>query len=112
MAKSGRIHGTRAAAYARPALIGGIDVGVHMSIALLDLGGDVVYLDTLVHPQNSEVLEKMIELGNVMVISTDRARPPSRVRKLSASVSAKLVLPAKNMTKKKKRLLVENFMEA
>lgn len=95
----------------RQFLIGGIDVGYHTSVALLDLGGNVVFLDTFIHPQNSDVLDRMTELGNVLVLSTDRARPPSQARKIAASISAKMLLPAKNMTKKKKRLLVEDYME-
>jgi hypothetical protein len=95
----------------RQFLIGGIDVGLHTSVALLDLGGNIVYLGTLIHPQNSEILNRMTELGNVMVLSTDRAKPPSQAKKIAASISAKMVLPAKNMTKKKKRLLVEDYME-
>jgi predicted RNase H-like nuclease (RuvC/YqgF family) len=95
----------------RRMLIGGIDVGHHTSIALLGLDGEIAHLSTLVHPQDSEVLERMTETGNVMVLSTDRARPPSHVRKLAASVAANLVLPAKNMTRKKKRILVEDYIE-
>ena len=95
----------------RPFLIGGLDVGLHTSIALLDLAGNIIYLDTLIHPQNSDILERMIKMGNVLVLSTDRAKPPSHAKKIAASISAKMVLPAKNMTKKKKRILIGNFME-
>ncbi len=95
----------------RSLLIGGIDVGLHTSIALLDLDGKIVCLDTLVHPQNSQVLDHITDSGNVLVLSTDRAKPPSQLKKLASSISAKLILPAKNMTKKKKRLLVYNFLK-
>jgi len=95
----------------RPFLIGGIDVGLHTSIALLDLAGNVIYLDTLIHPQNADILERMIKIGNVLVLSTDRAKPPSHAKKIAASISAKMVLPAKNMTKKKKRVLVEDHLK-
>ena len=94
----------------RRILICGIDVGHHTSVALLDLAGNVLYLDTFVHPQNSDVLECITELGNVLVLSTDRAKPPSQVRKIAASIAAKMVLPAKNMTKKKKRILIEDYV--
>jgi len=95
----------------RRILIGGIDVGLHTSIALLDLDGEIVCLDTLVHPQNSQVLSHITDCGNVLVLSTDRAKAPSQLKKIASPISAKLVLPAKNMTKKKKRLLILNFLE-
>ncbi|NIO22516.1 MAG: DUF460 domain-containing protein [Candidatus Aenigmarchaeota archaeon] len=95
----------------RQILIGGIDVGLHTSIALLDLSGEIVCLDTLVHPKNSQTLDHMMDCGNVLIMSTDRAKPPSQMKKLASSISAKMILPAKNMTKKKKRLLILDFLE-
>jgi predicted RNase H-like nuclease (RuvC/YqgF family) len=92
-------------------LIGGIDVGHHTSIALLNLSGGIVCLDTLIHPTNSQTLDHITDFGNVLVLSTDRAKPPSQMKKIASSISAKLVLPAKNMTKKKKRLLILDFLE-
>jgi len=95
----------------RSLLIGGIDVGLHTSIALLNLDGEIVCLDTLVHPKNSQILDHLTDFGNVLVLSTDRAKPPSQLKKIASAISAKLILPAKNMTKKKKRLLIARFME-
>ena len=94
----------------RPALIGGIDVGLHTSIALLDLSGDIACLDTLVSAKNSQILEHMLDFGKIGVISTDRAKAPSQAKKIASSISAKLLLPSKNMTKKKKRLLIKDFL--
>jgi predicted RNase H-like nuclease (RuvC/YqgF family) len=95
----------------RPLLIAGIDVGHHTSIVLLDISGKIVNITTFVNPQNSEVLEYMIKNGNVLVVSTDRSKPPSQMKKIVASISAKMILPSKNMTKKKKRLIIEAFLK-
>ena len=95
----------------RPLLIGGIDVGLHTSIALLDLEGRIVCLDTLIHPKNSQTLDHITDCGNVLVLSTDRAKPPSQMKKLASSISAKMILPAKNMTRKKKRVAILDFLE-
>jgi len=92
-------------------LIGGIDVGLHTSIALLNLDGEIVCLDTLVHPKNSDILDHITDFGSVLVLSTDRVKPPSQLKKIASAISAKLVLPSKNMTKKKKRLLIARFVE-
>ena len=95
----------------RPLLIGGIDVGLHTSIALLDLEGRIVCLDTLIHPKNSQTLDHITDCGNILVLSTDRAKPPSQMKKLASSISAKMILPAKNMTRKKKRVAILDFLE-
>lgn len=94
----------------RQILMGGIDAGLHTSVALLDLDGKIVCLDTFVHPKNSQLLDYITEFGNVLVLSTDRAKPPSQIKRLASAISSKLVLPSKNMTKKKKRMLVYNFL--
>ncbi len=109
MMKTGKTQ-TNHASTERSLLIGGIDVGLHTSVALLDLDGEIVCLDTLVHPKNSQVLDHITDCGNVLVMSTDRAKSPSQMKKLASSISAKLILPAKNMTRKKKRLLVIDFL--
>lgn len=95
----------------RQLLIGGIDVGLHTSIALLDLNGEIVCLDTLIHPKNSHILEHIMDYGNVLVLSTDRAKPPSNMKKLASSISAKMILPSRNMTRKKKRVAILDFIE-
>jgi|GEM_PF-1430048 len=95
----------------RQLLIGGIDVGLHTSLALLDLDGGIVCLDTLLHPTNSQTLEHMIDFGNVLVLSADRAKAPSNMKKIASSISAKMILPSRNMTRKKKRVAILDFLE-
>jgi predicted RNase H-like nuclease (RuvC/YqgF family) len=95
----------------RKLLIVGIDVGLHTSLALLDLDGNVVCLDTINSPTNAEILRTILDFGDVVTVSTDRHKPPSRVKKIASSISANLVLPRKNMTKKKKRILIYDFFE-
>ncbi len=95
----------------RKLLIGGIDVGLHTSIALLDLDGKIISLDTLVNAENSYVIDHIMDFGNVLVLSTDKAKAPSRMKKIANSISAKILLPSKNLTKKKKRILVSKFLE-
>jgi predicted RNase H-like nuclease (RuvC/YqgF family) len=109
MMKTGKTQ-TKPASTERSLLIGGIDVGLHTSVALLDLDGGIVCLDTLVHPKNSQTLDHITDCGNILVLSTDRAKPPSQMKKLASAISAKLILPSKNMTRKKKRLLVYDFL--
>jgi predicted RNase H-like nuclease (RuvC/YqgF family) len=105
-----RLKRAKPASSERSLLIGGIDVGHHTSVALLGLDGGIVCLDTLIHAKNSDILEHIMDCGNVLVMSTDRAKPPSQMKKIASSISAKLILPSKNMTRKKKRLLVYDFL--
>lgn len=95
----------------RPTLIAGIDVGLHTSLALLDLDGNIVYLDSFYSPRNCDLLRLITSHGTIAILSTDRAKPPARAKKIASALSAGLILPVRNMTKKKKRLLIRDFLE-
>ncbi len=91
----------------RKFLIGGMDAGLHTSFALLDLDGNLVSLSTMHSPRTSETLVRMTETGRVVALATDRTRSPGSVKKIASSIAAKLILPSRNMTRKKKRILIK-----
>lgn len=95
----------------RPTLIAGIDVGLHTSLALLDLDGNIVYLDSFYSPRSCDLLRLITSHGTIAVLSTDRAKAPARAKKIASTLSAGLLLPVRNMTKKRKRLLIREFLE-
>ncbi|MEM5871909.1 MAG: DUF460 domain-containing protein [Candidatus Aenigmatarchaeota archaeon] len=97
--------------FERPFIIAGVDVGKHTSIALIDISGEIIDLVTFVNLQLSEILKYLTKMGNVFVFSTDRSTPPYQIKKIAASLSAKIILPSKNMTKKKKRVIISNFIK-
>lgn len=95
----------------RNLLVAGIDAGLNTSFALIDLDGGLVALNSLYSAAMSDILKEMTGYGDVVIVSTDRAKAPVMARKVASSISAKLVLPARNMTKKKKRMLIEEYSE-
>jgi predicted RNase H-like nuclease (RuvC/YqgF family) len=96
---------------AKKLLIAGIDIGLHTGLALLDLEGNLICLKTQDSAKTSELINLLMDYGNVIAISVDRQIPSKKVKKISSSLSAKLILPSKNMTKKKKRILVSKFLK-
>lgn len=96
---------------AKKLLIAGIDIGLHTGLALLDLEGNLICLKTQDSAKTSELINLLMDYGNVIAISVDRQIPSKNARKIASSLSAKLILPSKNMTKKKKRILVSKFLK-
>ena len=89
----------------RRLLISGIDVGLHTSVALLNLDGEIIFLDTMKSPKISEVLKTITDHGTVVSVSTDKSKAPSKARKISSSLGSRVISPRKNMTNKKKRMI-------
>ncbi len=94
----------------RKFLVAGIDVGVHVGIALIDIDGNIALLESLRSPTLSGVLETILRHGNVFSVSTDKQKMPSRAKKIASALGAREVSPAKNLTNKKKRILIEDFL--
>ncbi len=93
----------------RPLLIAGIDVGLHTSVALLDLDGEIIFLENIYSPTLSEITNTISKHGSIISISTDRQKTPLRAKKVAASLGSNVLAPLKNMTNKKKRILIEDF---
>ena len=95
----------------RKLLVAGMDAGLHTSVSLLDLDGNIVFLKTLKSPRMCELLEIVSGFGKVISISTDRKRPPAIIRRIGASLGSRLIMPDRNMTNKKKRILIGDHLK-
>jgi predicted RNase H-like nuclease (RuvC/YqgF family) len=93
----------------RKLLIAGLDAGLNTGLAVIDLDGNLVCLDTLKSPALSETAKMLLDQGCIIAVSTDKKDPPRAVKKIASSISADLVCPLRNLTKKKKRLLIEDM---
>ncbi|MBN2102024.1 MAG: DUF460 domain-containing protein [Candidatus Aenigmarchaeota archaeon] len=93
----------------RQLLIAGIDVGLHTGVALLDLDGEIIFLESVYSPTMSYITNTISKHGNVISISTDREKTPAKARKIASALGTSILAPMKNMTNKKKRILIESF---
>lgn len=91
----------------RPLLIAGIDVGVHASVALLDLEGEIRHIATFLSPKLSDITFMISSFGNILSLSTDREKTPVQAKKIASSLGCGVISPQKNLTNKKKRILIE-----
>jgi|GEM_PF-5540152 len=89
----------------RPLLLG-IDPGTTMGYALVSLEGNVVDLGESKLLSLSDVIERSISRGHVILIGTDKAKIPETVRSCGANLGARVVAPPRDLTKEEKRSLV------
>ncbi|HDD46028.1 MAG TPA: DUF460 domain-containing protein [Candidatus Aenigmarchaeota archaeon] len=92
-------------------LIAGIDPGVNVGVALLDLDGNIVLLESMKSPARGDVIKRITSCGNVFAVSTDKKMVSKLIKSIASSISAELILPRRNLTKKKKRILIEEFLK-
>jgi len=90
-------------------LIVGLDPGTTLAYAALDLKGNLLTLESSKNISYSDINLKLINLGRVLVVSTDVYPVPSAVHNFASSNGAKLIFPEQNLLKKEKYSLVKNF---
>lgn len=79
-------------------LIVGIDPGTTSAAAGVDFDGDLEFLFSERHISTSELIERIIENGRPVIITSDRAKTPSKVSKIASSLGAELYEPKKDLS--------------
>jgi len=92
----------------RPIMVG-IDPGMSVGIAVMDLFGRLLGLETLRRASRSEVIETLAKYGRPILITTDVSPPPRNVIKIAQTFGAKLVTLSEHMKIEEKTKLVREF---
>ncbi len=79
-------------------LIVGIDPGIVTGVAILDLNGDVLTLQSGKNLSRRHVLKIVYQYGTPVLIAVDTAKPSDYARKLAAMVGAVLYYPERDLS--------------
>ncbi len=90
-------------------LIARIDSGVTFALALINLEQEIIYLGSGRELEKS-ALNICLKKGKVIAVTTDK-KESRKARKFAASLSAELVLPKKNLSRRKKNILVKDYKD-
>ncbi len=93
----------------RKYLIVGIDPGTTTGLAVLSLEGKVLEINSWRDISLNDLIEKILEIGNPILVSTDVAPAPDTVKKLSTKLNAELWKPDKSLSKEEKREITKNY---
>jgi predicted RNase H-like nuclease (RuvC/YqgF family) len=77
----------------------------------MDLGGKILSVKSYKEIPRAEIINHIIKFGKTVIISTDVSPPPKMVKKLAASLNAKLDYPQRDMSVGSKMGLVETFLD-
>jgi len=92
-------------------LIVGIDPGKTSALAILNLNGELEAILTLKNVGTGQWIKLIKSHGKALIIATDVNPPSKKVKKVSASLGAKLYYPRYSLTHKEKEMLTKKFEE-
>jgi predicted RNase H-like nuclease (RuvC/YqgF family) len=93
----------------RQALVVGIDAGTTVGIAISDISGRVIALQSGRSLSRGDVIRYLVKFGKPILIAADVSPAPSFIEKLSTSLQAPLFVPEKLLSVTEKRELAKSF---
>jgi len=103
--------GSRKTTQSKPLLVS-IDPGASLGLAISDLEGNVISLQTLRMPSRSQIIEEIVKHGRPVLITTDVFPIPERVKEIAKIFNAKIEPAADLLTLKEKEKVVQEFEES
>ncbi|MDO8870584.1 MAG: DUF460 domain-containing protein [Methanobacteriaceae archaeon] len=88
----------------------GFDPGLTVGIAIIDLNGHILSLKSFKEAKYSEVVREIINHGRAIIVASDVYPPPKMVKKLAASLNAKIDSPSSVFTVGSKKEMVDEFL--
>ncbi len=86
-------------------LIVGVDPGMVVGIAALDLDGNVVFTASSRSMDRSDIIQLILSYGEPLVIATDVNPAPEAVKKLAAALNAELYVPPQSLSVEEKQAI-------
>ncbi|WP_048058347.1 DUF460 domain-containing protein [Pyrococcus yayanosii] len=93
----------------RRSIIIGLDPGITVGIAAVDLDGNVVAVYSEKNMALSEIVRFISELGHPIIIATDVNPPPGLVEKMARSFKAQLFVPRESLKVEEKNELLRSL---
>jgi predicted RNase H-like nuclease (RuvC/YqgF family) len=92
-------------------MIVGLDPGLTVGIAILDLKGNLISLSSFKEIRRSEIISHIITYGKTVLVATDVYPPPKTVRKLASILNSKISSPYRSMSVEAKIEIVDSFLQ-
>ena len=83
-------------------MIIGVDPGSTSAVAGIDLEGELELLESGKNFPPHEIIEKIVEAGKPVVVTSDKAKMPSNVDKIASSMGAETYVPDEDLDQEKK----------
>ncbi len=92
-------------------LIVSVDPGITVGLAILDLDGSLIALESFKYAGLNSIIEYIIQKGKPVIITSDKCKPSNMVNKLATKFGSLLYLPNKDLSIEEKRNLVSTYLD-
>ncbi len=93
-----------------PPVIAGIDPGVTTGVAVIDLQGRVLLLESGKNMDRAAILDLILSQGRPIVVAVDVPEVPEAVRKIAGATGAMIYTPPGELSVAEKRVLAEKAL--
>ncbi|MBI2102014.1 DUF460 domain-containing protein [Candidatus Woesearchaeota archaeon] len=90
-------------------LIVGIDPGTTTGYAVLDIEGNLLYVNSSKHLDLNQLISKTISFGKAVLVGTDKAKAPGMVEAFATKLGAKVISPEEDLKVIDKKEITKNF---
>ncbi|MEM5793399.1 MAG: DUF460 domain-containing protein [Candidatus Aenigmatarchaeota archaeon] len=94
----------------RPIIVG-YDPGTTAALAILDTGGNILYLKSKKEFKKKEILQTIVGLGKPIIVAGDRTPLPDNVEKLASSLGCRTFEPAEDISNLEKYNLIKEHLD-
>jgi uncharacterized protein len=92
-------------------IILGLDPGLTVGVAILDLEGKIISVDSFKEISRAELINYIMSYGKTVLIATDVQTPPKMVKKIATTLNSKINSPYKDLAVGAKKESVENYLK-
>lgn len=90
-------------------LIVGIDPGMTLGYAILDIEGNLIRLKSSKQLDLNLIISETVNIGKAVLVGTDKAKVPGFVESFAIKLGAKIVSPPEDLKVDEKRKMVSSF---
>src|SRR3989344_3895935 len=87
-------------------LVVGIDPGVTLAYAILDIEGNIIKIESSKQLDINKIISEVIENGKVVIAGTDKSKIPGLVETFASKLGARIATPDEDLKVDEKRKLV------
>lgn len=93
-------------------IIAGIDPGTTTAVAIMDIEGNLITIESGKGFSMPRITEFILEHGKPVIIASDKDPPPRALKRISASLSSRLMSPEENLSRQDKARIAKGFKDA
>mgnify|MGYP001772691594 CR=1 FL=1 len=94
----------------RRAILLGVDPGMSVGVAALDLDGRPLLVQSYKNPDREQIIADVLALGKPFMVAVDVAKPPDYVKKVAAALRALLYTPEEDLSVEEKQRIVNDYV--